>query len=195
MRESLLILIVCGVWTGQALSQTTWSVAPGPSSVTFNVQHLVFSHVEGSFRTFWGSVITEKADFSDAQIDAIISVASIYTGHQDRDNHLRGNDFFDAAHYPAIRFKSTSFKKTGEHTYEIIGALTIRDVTRIVELDATSTDPRVISRGRKRVDFTVNGSLNRYDYGLRWNDVFGADKLLIGKMIGLTLNIALIREI
>ena len=194
MRKSLFILLLCGVWTSQALSQTTWSVASGPSSVTFKVQHLLFSQVEGSFRALGGSVITENADFTDAQIDATIPVTSIYTGHQDRDNHLRGDDFFDATHYPTIHFKSKSFKKTGDHTYKIIGELTMHGVTRMVELDAQCTDPRVISQGRKRVDFTANGSLNRYDYGLRWNETGGVDKLLVGKTVEITLNIALIKE-
>ena len=195
MKKSLLVMMLCSVWASPALAQTTWSVARGPSSVTFKVQHLLFSKVEGSFKTFEGLVVTEQADFSDAHIDATIPVSSIYTGHQDRDNQLRGDDFFDAAHYPAIHFKSTSFRKTGEHTYKITGELTIRGVTRAVELDARCTDPRIISRGRKRVDFTVNGAVNRYDYGLRWNETVGADQLLVGKRVEITLNIALIEEV
>jgi len=195
MRASAFILVLGIVWAGQAPAQTTWSVASGPSSVTFKVQHLLFSEVEGSFRTFGGSVVTPNADFADAQIDAVIPVTSIYTGHQDRDVHLRGDEFFDAAHYPAIHFKSQSFEKTGEHTYKVIGELTIRGVTKTVELDARCTDPRIISRGRKRVDFTVNGAVDRYDYGLRWNEIVGADQLLVGKTVEITLNIALIEEI
>ncbi len=187
-------MLFCVAWTGQAVSQTTWHVASGPSSVDFKIRHLIFSQVKGTFRTYSGSIITEEADFSDALIEATIPVNSIYTGHRDRDSDLLGEDFFHAAQYPEISFKSKSFKKTGEHTYKIIGELTIRGVTRTIELDARCTDPRIISGGRTRVDFTANGSVNRYDYGLRWNEIFGADKLLIGKTVEITLNIALIKE-
>ena len=194
MRGSLLILLFCVVSTGPAVSQTTWQVASGPSSVNFNVQHLIFSQVEGAFKRYRGHVITKNADFSDALIEVVIPVNSIYTGHRDRDNDLLGEDFFHAAQYPEIRFKSQSFEKTGERTYKIIGALTIRGVTRTIELLARCTAPRSISGGRTRVDFTAHGSINRYDYGLRWNEIVGADNLLMGKTVEITLNIALIKE-
>ena len=194
MRGSWLILLCCVVSTGPAVAQTTWQVASGPSSVTFKVQHLLFSQIEGAFKNYRGHVITPNADFSDALIEAVIPVNSIYTGHRARDSDLLGEDFFDAAHYPEIRFKSNAFEKTGEHTYKIIGALTIRGVTRTIELLARCTDPRSISGGRTRVDFTAHGSINRYDYGLRWNEIVGADQLLMGKTVEITLNIALIKE-
>lgn len=194
--RSLFLILICGLaCTSQTLAQTTWKVAAGPSSVSFNIQHLLFSEVEGAFRRFSGSVITTQNDFTDARIDATIPVSSIYTGNKDRDTHLLSDEFFDATHYPAIGFKSQSFKKTGVHTYKVVGALTIRGVTRTVELEARCTDPRLISQGRKRVDFTVYGSVNRYDYGLRWNEVLQSDKLLVGKMVEITLNIALIEDV
>ncbi len=194
MKGSLLVLLFCVVSTGPAVSQTTWQVASGPSSVNFRVQHLIFSQIEGAFKKYRVHIITKNADFSDALIEAVIPVNSIDTGHRARDSDLLGEDFFHAAQYPEIRFKSNSFEKTGEHTYTIIGELTIRDVTRTIELVARCTEPRSISQGRTRVDFTANGSVNRYDYGLRWNEIVGADKLLIGKIVEITLNIALIKE-
>ncbi len=194
MKASVFVLLVCVISTGPALSQTTWQVASGPSSVTFRVQHLIFSQVEGAFKKYRGQVITQNADFSDAFIEAVIPVNSIDTGHRARDIDLLGEDFFHAAQYPEIRFKSHSFEKTGERTYKIIGALTIRGVTRTIELLARRTDPRSISGGRTRIDFTATGSLDRYDYGLRWNEIVGADQLLMGKIVEITLNIALIKE-
>lgn len=193
MKGSVWILLGWAICVGPAAAQTTWRVATGPSSVDFKIQHLLFSEVEGTFKKYRGHVVTPNADFSDAFVEAVIPINSIDTGNRDRDSDLLNEDFFYATQYPEMHFKSLSFEKTGEHTYTIIGALTMRGVTRTIELIARCTDPRVISGGRIRVDFTANGSLNRYDYGLRWNEVVG-DKLLIGKTVEITLNIALIKE-
>lgn len=187
-------MLFCVAFTAPAVSQTTWRVAAGPSSVDFKIQHLHFFEVEGSFKKYSGRVVTIHEDFSDALVEAVIPVASVDTGHRDRDNDLMNEDFFYAEHYPEMHFKSQSFEKTGEHTYKIVGELTMRGVTRTIELIARCTDPRIIAGGKTRVDFTANGSINRYDYGMRWNEIVGADQLLLGKTVEITLTIALIKD-
>ena len=191
MKHTLTLLILA-VWTPLAFGQTTWQVAPGRSTISFKVRHLILFEVEGKFKKFNGTVVTKKDEFSDARIDVTIPVSSIYTGNKDRDNNLQDEDFFYAERYPTIRFTSGACIKTGEDTYRINGKLTIRDVTCPIELTAVFKSRKDISGGRTRVDFTATGSVNRFDYGLRWNELLEVGKPLIGETVEIILKIALL---
>ena len=169
-------------------------MSPGPSSVRFSVRHLVFSRIEGSFRKFSGEVVAPGEDFSGARIVTTIPVASVYTRHPDRDRELLGEDFFWAERYPNIRFASTEVVRTGERTFDIAGELTIRGVTRPVLLEAEHEGTRALSQGRLRADFRATGSINRYDFGLAWNEVAETGGILVGETVDITLDIALVRE-
>jgi polyisoprenoid-binding protein YceI len=188
------------LWTSlgviPALAQTTWELAPGPSSVEFRVSHLVFSEVKGRFLEFSGEAeIPDDAgeDFSGAHVVARLPADSIYTGHKDRDNELRGKDFFWASRYPALTFESTSIERTGEDAYEVLGDLTMRGVTHTVELRGTYEGRETLPTGEERIDFLLAGSVNRFDYGLRWNEVLEAGRALVGKNVAIRLKIALVR--
>lgn len=176
------------------MAGTTWRVDPGPSSVQFKVRHLLFSEVEGSFRRFSGEVVASSEDFSGALLTTTIPVDSIYTRHPDRDNALKGQEFFWASKYPEILFQSTSVVKTDDRVYEVIGDLTIRGVTRPIALKVEFQGQRAISMGRLRADFRATGSLNRFDYGLTWNEVMGAGRALVGETVDIELDIALIKQ-
>jgi len=123
---------------------TTWVIDPTHSEVEFKVRHLVISTVTGHFRTFDGKALTNGDDFTDADIEFSIDVSSIDTNQQQRDTHLKSADFFDAENHPKITFKSTSFKSEGGDDWKLIGDLTIRGVTKQVELNVefggTATD-------------------------------------------------------
>ena len=172
----------------------SWQLAPGRTSIEFKIKHLVVMEVKGKFKKFEGNIVTTNQDFSTALVEVSIPVASIHTGNQDRDTHLLGDGFFGADEYPHITFTSTEFIKTGEDTYTISGNLTIRDVTRPIELSADYSGQKLISGGKTRADFAITGSLNRFDYGLRWNEVSEAGRVLVGETVTLTMNIALIEE-
>ena len=133
MMKTLLTIVLFSV---VSLAQsTTWKFDKAHSQVKFNVTHLVISEVTGYFRTFDGTVKTEGNDFSTAQIEFTIDTRSIDTDNEKRDNHLRSDDFFKAEKYPQMKFKGKSMKKVGDNEYKLIGDLTIRDVTKEVELD------------------------------------------------------------
>jgi polyisoprenoid-binding protein YceI len=180
-------------------AETTWRVSPGPSSVEFSVRHLLFSKVEGSFRRFSGSVTQDlenggdPEDFSGARIHATIPVKSIYTGHRDRDRSLQEEDFFWAGRHPAILFESRSVTRTGAKTYRVVGDLTIRGVQRRIELEAEYLGQSSLPSGELRADFELSGSVNRYDYGLRWNEVLETGGALVGAEVEIRLKIAVIR--
>jgi polyisoprenoid-binding protein YceI len=193
-RDRQLRSVVCAALLtalgATVLPATSWQVAGGPSKVTFEVSHLVFSEVSGRFRSFTGSVDCPDDDFERAVIEATIAAESIYTGHEDRDRHLKSDDFLDAGRFPEIRFASRSVRRTGEESFEIIGELTIRGVTREIVLDATSMGRRETTRGA-RLDFHAHGTLDRRDFGLRWNKIWDG-KALLGEKVEIDLNVALV---
>ena len=192
-NSGLLIVFLLGICTFESPAQTTWRVAPGRSSIQFTVKHLVLLDVEGKFRKFEGTVVTQDESFMNARIDATIYVESIYTGNQDRDKDLLGEDFFSAEKFPTISFTSRSVTKTGNDSYKITGNLTIRDVTKSIELVARYIDRKELSTREERMDISVTGSLNRFDYGLRWNALTETGSVIVGETVDLRLNIALLK--
>jgi len=173
---------------------TTWSIAPGRSSIKFKVQHLLLFEVEGKFKKFYGKVITQNQDFSIVRIESHIAVNSIYTGNRDRDAHLLEEEFFFVDQFPEISFKSNSITKTGEQTFKVKGDLTIRGVTKPIELVVECGGKKVISNGAICADFTASGMLNRFDYGLKWNSFTEAGGALVGEMVEIILKVRLVKE-
>ena len=195
MRSFLLALLAFVISTFQARAETTWRVAPGRSSINFKVSHFIFFDVEGRFRRFEGKVQTSRGDFADARIEAKIQAGSIYTGNLDRDKDLVGEEFFDASKFPKIAFKSNTVSKApGENTYRINGDLTIKGITKPIVLTAKFEGRKILSDGSTRVDFTANGLLNRFDYGLKWNEFTEAGGAIVGEIVEINLKIALLAE-
>jgi polyisoprenoid-binding protein YceI len=180
--------------TGIASAQTEWKVDASHSSVKFAVNHMVVSEVEGSFKKFDAVIKSEKEDFTNAQIEFLIDVNSIDTDNEMRDGHLKADDFFNAAKFPQIKFKAKSLKKISGNKYKLIGDMTIRDVTKPVELDViyggTIKDPY----GNFRAGFKVTGAINRFDYGLKWNQMLEAGGAVVDEEVRFTANIELIRQ-
>jgi polyisoprenoid-binding protein YceI len=173
----------------------TWSLDPSHSKVQFSVKHMVISEVVGQFKNFNLNINTTKEDFADSEIQLIVETPSVDTGVQDRDNHLRSADFFDSAVFPDMIFKSTSFKKIDDEKFKLSGNLTIKNITKLVELDVIYngqiTDP---FSGKKRAGFRITGSLNRFDYGLKWNLLIETGGAVVGKTININCDVELVKE-
>jgi polyisoprenoid-binding protein YceI len=176
------------------MAKTTWVVDPSHSEIQFKIKHLVISTVTGSFNKFNGVALTEGEDFENANIDFTIDVDSIYTGQGQRDEHLKNGDFFEASAYPEIKFKSKSFKKNGNGNYKLTGDLTMKNVTRPVELDVefggTAKDPF----GNFKSGFEVSGKINRKEFGLTYNALTETGGLALGEDVKLLANIQMIRQ-
>jgi polyisoprenoid-binding protein YceI len=166
-----------------------WKVDNVHSAVKFSVTHLVISEVDGSFKVYNGSISTAKDDFSDAVIDFSIDVNSINTDNAMRDGHLKGDDFFNAATYPTMTFKSTSFKKKEGNKYELVGNLTVRNVTKKVVFDVKHGGTVKDGYGNTKAGFKVTGSINRFDYGLKWNALTEAGGATVGAEVSLSANL------
>jgi polyisoprenoid-binding protein YceI len=165
-----------------------WAPDNAHTNVLFSVSHLVVSDVEGKFKTFEGSMENTKPDFSDAKINFSIDVNSINTDNEMRDNHLKSDDFFNAAKFPKIKFESTSLQPLGNNKYKLNGNLTIRDVTRPISFDVTYGG-MVTAMGGTHIGFKAKATLNRFDYNLKWDKTTEAGGLIAGKDVDITINI------
>ncbi len=147
----------------------TWKIDPVHSEIKFKVKHLVVSTVTGQFNKFEGTVESDKPDFTDAKIKFEADVNSIDTKNEQRNNHLKSADFFDAANYPKLAFLSKSIKKKSDNEYEVVGDLTIRQTTKEIKLDVVYNGTVKGFGGVDVAGFEITGNLNRFDYGLQWN--------------------------
>ena len=174
------------------LVKTSWKIDPAHTKLGFSARHMVISEVEGQFTEFDVKFDTGE-DFADSEIEVTIKAASLGTGNSDRDNHLKSSDFFDALNYPEIKFISSSFDKISDEEFRLIGDLTIRGITRPIELDVTYGGKIKDPWGNERVGFQVEGKLNRFDYGLKWNSLMETGGAIVGKIIKLNCQVELIK--
>lgn len=163
------------------------------SKVQFKVKHLVITTVTGHFKKFEGSMISEKEDFSDAKINFTADVNSIDTNNEQRDGHLKSDDFFNAEKYPVLTFTSKELKKVSANTYKLIGDLTIRNITKSIELNVDYAGTAVDPWGNTKVGFEITGNVNRFNYDLKWNVLTEAGSAMVSADIKLTLNIQLVK--
>ena len=150
-------------------SQTTWNVDPMHSSFNFNIKHMGISFVQGRFDKFEGKVVTTADDLSNAKFDFTVSTASINTGVEPRDNHLKTADFFDAAKFPEMKFVSSSIKKVKGNTYQLTGNLTIKDVTKPVTVTAVYGGKSKDQQGNEKIGFQTTFKINRLDYNVSYD--------------------------
>jgi polyisoprenoid-binding protein YceI len=170
----------------------SWTLDQAHSNVTFSIHHMVISEVTGSFKDFAVNLHSAKEDFTDANIDATVNVNSINTENDRRDAHLRTDDFFNAEKFPTIKFKSTSFEKIGENHYAIKGLLTIRDTTKEVTIDAVLNGILSSSKG-ERAGWKGTLSINRFDYGLKWNQTIETGGLIAGATVNIIFNFEFVK--
>ncbi|MHB8578424.1 MAG: YceI family protein [Ignavibacteriaceae bacterium] len=170
-------------------TKSSWTVDVAHTKIQFSVRHLIISEVAGKFNNFNLEISNANEDFSEADIDVSIDAKSIDTGIVDRDNHLRSADFFDVEKFEKITFKSTSIKKINDEKYKLVGDLTIKDITKPIELEITYNGQIVDPWGFNRAGFKVVGTLNRFDYNLQWNALMETGGAIVGKNINLIFDV------
>ncbi|HSP21593.1 MAG TPA: YceI family protein [Planococcus sp. (in: firmicutes)] len=165
-----------------------WTVDPAHSEIGFSVKHMMISKVKGSFTSFEAEVEANEEDLAGALIDFKIDITSINTNNEDRDNHLRSADFFDAENHPHIMFTANDIVKKNDE-YELTGDLTIKGVTRSatfeVEYGGKGTNPW----GVEVVAFNAESKINRKDFGLTWNQALETGGVLVGEDIKISLEL------
>lgn len=180
--------------TNKAPSASSWAVDAVHSNVKFTVTHLVISEVDGSFKVFDGNMTSDNEDFSDAKISFSVDVSTINTDNEMRDNHLKSDDFFNASKFGKMTFASSSFKKVSGNKYELKGNLTIRDVTKPITFEVTYGGTVKDPYGNVKAGFKAKGSINRLDYGLKWNSVTEAGGAVVGKEVEILCNIQMVKK-
>ena len=171
-----------------------YSIDPAHSSINFSVRHMVIAKVRGKFSEYSGQIRIDEEDFTRSSAELRVRTASIDTGVEDREKHLRSADFFDSEKHPEMRFVSRSITKTGDRRYKMSGELTIRDVTKTIELEVRDEGRGKDPWGNERAGYTVHGSLDRGDYGLRWNQALEAGGVLVGEKVDIDLELSMIRQ-
>ncbi len=173
----------------------TWSIDGAHSTAEFTVRHMMISTVRGSFSTFTGEIHLDPDHPEEGYVEAKIDVTSITTGEEQRDNHLRSADFFEVEKFPHITFKSTSVKAKSENKFIVTGDLTIRDVTKPVDLEVEYLGrmPKDLF-GKDRVAFVATTKIDREEFGLTWNQALETGGVLVSKDINIELNIAAVAD-
>ena len=172
----------------------TWVADKAHSRIGFAVKHLGVTTVRGEFKDYDGTLEIGE-DLSKARATATIQVASVDTGQEQRDEHLRSDDFFDAERYPEIRFESKRFEQVDEETYRIVGDLTIHGVTKEVELEAELGG--YVESGmqdEERIGLDVTGQLSRKEYEMKFNAALGSGNAVVADKVKLVLDIAAVKE-
>lgn len=176
------------------MATTTWNLDATHSEVTFKVKHLVISTVTGQFKSFSSAVSTEGDDFTSANISFEIDSASIDTGMEMRDNHLRGDDFFNAEAFPKIKFTATAIRQISGADHEIEGQLTIRDVTQSVTLKAEFGGIAKDPYGQIKAGFEVEGKIKRSEFGLSWNALTEAGGAVVSDEVRFQANVQYVKQ-
>jgi polyisoprenoid-binding protein YceI len=175
------------------MTNTTWNLDTAHSGIHFSIRHMVVAKVRGRFAKFDGTVALDGEDLTRAVVDVTIDAASIDTSTPARDEHLRSPDFFDVARFPQLRFRSSRVERVGVDRYRLIGDLTIRDVTREIALEVEHGGQAKDPWGNLRAAFTARGSIDRKDFGLRWNQVLEAGGFLVGDKVEIELEIQAVK--
>ncbi|MBS1509998.1 MAG: YceI family protein [Bacteroidetes bacterium] len=172
-----------------------WVVDPTHSEVQFKIKHLMITNVTGSFNMFTVNAETEDEDFTKAKISFTADVASVDTGNEQRDGHLKSPDFFDAEKFPQIKFAATKYENVdNDGSYELYGDLTIKDVTKPVKLSVEFGGVAKDPWGNVKAGFTISGKINRKEWGLTWNAATETGGVLVSEEVRLNIEIQLIEQ-
>lgn len=169
---------------------TEWAIDPTHAHVGFTVPHMVVSEVEGQFKSFSGKVLLDEKDPTRSQVAFTAEVGSVDTGNAERDTHLKSGEFFDAAKFPQIQFKSSKIVRSGKG-YKITGDLTIRGVTKPVTLDATLSEAVQNPWGKLVRASKLTGNIKRSDFGVSWNKALDKGGVVVGDEVAIEIKLEL----
>ena len=179
---------VLGATTG------TWVIDPSHTRLGFSVRHAMVTTVRGQFDQFDGTLVLDGEDPANSTATVTIQTISISTGSDDRDNHLRSADFFDAEQFPTLTFIATDVVAENDEDFVMAGNLTIHGVSRPVTIKAeyqgVATDPF----GNQRIGFSGDTQINRKDFDLNWNAALEAGGVLVGEKVKIHLDVSAVKQ-
>ena len=193
LRASLLAALVVAAAAPGARA-ATWDIDPSHSQVGFVVKHLVVAKVRGSFAKFSGTVVLDDKDLTKSKVEVSIDPATVDTGNEKRDAHLKSADFFDVATHKEWKFVSTKVEKGEGQTLKVTGDLTLHGVTKPVVLVVEGPSPEVKDPGgNPHVAFSATTTIKRADFGLTWNKAIEGGSV-VGEDVKIELEIELFKK-
>lgn len=175
--------------------KATYTIDPAHSNAQFTVRHMMISNVRGGFRSVTGTIVYDPDKLGDSTVEAVIDVATINTGDEQRDGHLKSADFLDVAQYPQITFKSKKVESAGSGEVKVTGDLTIHGVTREVVLQAEGPTPENKDPfGNVRIGLSATTKIKRSDFGLTWNATLETGGILVGDDLKIEIDVSAIKK-
>jgi len=187
LATALLLPVVLVSAAGRHSTAERYNFDTSHTQIGFVARHMLVTNVRGKFNKFEGHIMLDAQDVTRSSVQVTIDVGSVDTDNERRDNHLRSADFFEVEKFPKMTFASKKVEKRGSQLV-MIGDLTIRDVTKQVEIPFELSGP-VTQGGRKRIGVEAMLRINRFDYGLKWNQAVEAGGLVVGEEIRVELNV------
>lgn len=183
-----ILTILSVVLLGSQAFAATYTLDKAHSSLGFDVKHLMISTVPGTFADYEGTIDYDPDNLSAAKVNVTIQAASINTNNADRDKHLRTADFFDVEKYPTITFAGNSIRKEGDQ-YVITGDLTMKGVTKTIEIPASIEGPVKTPSGSTAIGISAQTKINRQDFGITWNKEMDQGGYVLGDDVVLNINV------
>jgi polyisoprenoid-binding protein YceI len=175
-------------------STTTWNIDPAHSAAEFKVKHMMISNVKGRFSKLSGVLSLDEFNLGSSGVEVSIEAASIHTGDDQRDAHLKSADFFDVEKFPALTFKSKDIRIVRDGELSVEGDLTIHGITHKVNFAVEGpTPPSKDPWGNTRVAVSASTKINRKDFGLTWNAALETGGILVGEEITITLDVQFVK--
>jgi polyisoprenoid-binding protein YceI len=169
-------------------TRTAWKLDPAHTSVEFSAKHMMITTVRGRIADVEGTIFTDEENPSNSSVTAVLKAASLDTGNEQRDQHLRSADFLDVENFPNITFESKRIDGSKDH-FKLVGDLTIRGVTRELTLDVTFEGEGKDPWGGERAGFTASGKIDRRDFGLTWNQALETGGVLVANEIKISVEV------
>ncbi|HWE26328.1 MAG TPA: YceI family protein [Myxococcales bacterium] len=166
-----------------------WTIDTAHSAVNFSVRHMMFGKTRGQFNRWQGQLTLVPEELAKSSVEVSIDAASIVTGDEQRDNHLRSADFLDVAKFPTLTFRSTRVEDFGEGKLRIWGDLTIHGATKSVVLEAEYGGQVKDPWGNTRAGFSARTSIDRTDFGLKWNLALEAGGIVVGNKVEIEIEV------
>ena len=166
-----------------------WEIDPTHSTAMFSVRHAMISTVRGHFNVISGTLHIDEQNPANSSVDAQADASTIDTRDERRDGHLKSPDFFDAAQYPTITFKSTKVEPTGGNEYNVTGDLTMHGVTKPVTFKAEYSGQGKDAYGMLRAGLSAKARVNREDWGLTWNAALEAGGVMVSKEVNIEIDL------
>lgn len=177
------------------MSKSTWVLDPAHSEIGFKVKHLMITNIWGRFNSIEARIEDENDSFESASIHFKGEANSIDTHNEERDDHLKGGDFFDVVEYPELTFVSTKITKKEEGTYTIAGDLTLKGHTQSILLEAAYSVPTLDPWMQLKTGLSLHGKINRKDFGLVWNTSLETGGILVGDEVRIVGEMQFIKQV